>query len=575
MMHAFAAGVCAFFALVTSGAAQDAPRSPQSIECSKQADAQGLHGQERLDFRRQCLVAAPSGAPATTPAPAVSSNDMRPTFNCARARSAAARLICSDTELAKADAGIGAAYRSALADGKTPDDKSSLTKAQLEWIRGRNSRCGLDGKDATPVEELQTAKPCLLKEYKQQTLMLTTWWTGASGGSANGMDSQSAAEGNEPLSPKEATDVVNVLRRIWNPAGYMGTIDVNIYLKPDGLLSAPPEIASKPSDDVNYKAAAENLKQAISRAQPFSMLRKQSYANWKTLRLSFGPPGGATPDIARSAMPVFEPVFGTSVTVCPGCSGAPQKNTTFYEVQYKTDVMVASAHCTLTNAGGRLGVGLGIKFSSFTRQLLDDQFVTSFLNNMRKGAYEACRKGMSAGILVNYLFQPVHELSEFATARVFHNDGLGIEATSENFKSPWVFTYEGFKLFEKQRLAQIAAQEAAQAQARRIAETRARVVADLKIESFVDMGQLSANPFIYKGKIVGIYATFDRMVSENEGIFTSGVGSFVASGIPSTRFSGRDYVLFSGQVIGLKAAGVPNVQYVGSYSCAQNACQGF
>jgi psiF repeat len=31
------------------------PRSAKSIECSKQADAKGLHGKERRKFRRQCL----------------------------------------------------------------------------------------------------------------------------------------------------------------------------------------------------------------------------------------------------------------------------------------------------------------------------------------------------------------------------------------------------------------------------------------------------------------------------------------------------------------------------------------
>jgi invasion protein IalB len=28
--------------------------SPQSIECSKEADAKGLHGKERKKFRREC-----------------------------------------------------------------------------------------------------------------------------------------------------------------------------------------------------------------------------------------------------------------------------------------------------------------------------------------------------------------------------------------------------------------------------------------------------------------------------------------------------------------------------------------
>jgi hypothetical protein len=30
------------------------PRTPESIECSKQADAKGLHGKERSSFRAKC-----------------------------------------------------------------------------------------------------------------------------------------------------------------------------------------------------------------------------------------------------------------------------------------------------------------------------------------------------------------------------------------------------------------------------------------------------------------------------------------------------------------------------------------
>ena len=30
-------------------------RTPESLECSKQADAKGLHGSERRHFRRTCI----------------------------------------------------------------------------------------------------------------------------------------------------------------------------------------------------------------------------------------------------------------------------------------------------------------------------------------------------------------------------------------------------------------------------------------------------------------------------------------------------------------------------------------
>ncbi|HML29414.1 MAG TPA: PsiF family protein [Hyphomicrobium sp.] len=50
-----AAAVAATFVLGAGAAvAAEKTRTPESIECSKQADAKGLHGKERKKFRAQC-----------------------------------------------------------------------------------------------------------------------------------------------------------------------------------------------------------------------------------------------------------------------------------------------------------------------------------------------------------------------------------------------------------------------------------------------------------------------------------------------------------------------------------------
>jgi len=41
------------------------PHSPESIECSKQAEEKGLHGKERKKFRSDCLKEAKAGAAKT------------------------------------------------------------------------------------------------------------------------------------------------------------------------------------------------------------------------------------------------------------------------------------------------------------------------------------------------------------------------------------------------------------------------------------------------------------------------------------------------------------------------------
>jgi hypothetical protein len=45
-------------AATTPAKKAEKPRSPESMECSKQADEKGLHGKERHKFRSQCMKEA-------------------------------------------------------------------------------------------------------------------------------------------------------------------------------------------------------------------------------------------------------------------------------------------------------------------------------------------------------------------------------------------------------------------------------------------------------------------------------------------------------------------------------------
>ncbi len=50
----------------TKAATTKAPKqhSAESLECSKQADAKGLHGKERKKFRSECIKSAKAGTAA-------------------------------------------------------------------------------------------------------------------------------------------------------------------------------------------------------------------------------------------------------------------------------------------------------------------------------------------------------------------------------------------------------------------------------------------------------------------------------------------------------------------------------
>jgi hypothetical protein len=151
--------------------AQEAQRSATSIECSRQADAKGLSGAERRDFRTQC-------------------------------------------------------------------------RATLEGVAPKATR-------SRPTE---------------QSLPMRV----------------------EPLSHTGAIGFITAIRKRWDPTGYRGpSIDVDIYLNPDGSLSAPPKIVSTPNDDPNYQTAADGIIRAITSAQPFLMLLGEPYAKRKVVKMTF------------------------------------------------------------------------------------------------------------------------------------------------------------------------------------------------------------------------------------------------------------------------------------------------
>lgn len=53
----------------STASATTTPRTPQSIECSKQADAKGLHGKPREAFRADCKRQAKTTQAMPMPAP--------------------------------------------------------------------------------------------------------------------------------------------------------------------------------------------------------------------------------------------------------------------------------------------------------------------------------------------------------------------------------------------------------------------------------------------------------------------------------------------------------------------------
>lgn len=104
------------------------------------------------------------------------------------------------------------------------------------------------------------------------------------------------------------------------------------------------------------------------------------------------------------------------------------------------------------------------------------------------------------------------------------------------------------------------------------------------IVSWPQRRELASNPFRYEGQIVGIRATFSNMIERSSALFLptdAELGVFyVVDGVPSTDFSGGEYVLLVGRVKGIKKVQVPglaslpavNLGYVAVHLCNDPKC---
>jgi uncharacterized protein YecT (DUF1311 family) len=96
----------------------------------------------------------------------------QPSFDCLKAKTAAARLICADGELARLDGELGAAFRKRKA--RIPaTDQPKFVAGQLAWIKERNEHCALNGKDTEAIDVLADLKPCVASALRERIDILT------------------------------------------------------------------------------------------------------------------------------------------------------------------------------------------------------------------------------------------------------------------------------------------------------------------------------------------------------------------------------------------------------------------
>lgn len=192
----------------------------------------------------------------------------RPSFDCARAKTAPARLICADRELIRLDSELSSAFQTWKAQ-LAESDQPGFVASQLAWIGGRNARCGLDGKNGAAIEVLAQSKPCMANVIRERIIDLNSSF------GRKRLDSQVAAAA--PPTPSPADDPSAIVVQISaaataaNPPEITGSTNL-----PDGtilsisLLGDPPACTPRcgntyPSATVEHgRFSASPLKDAES-----------------------------------------------------------------------------------------------------------------------------------------------------------------------------------------------------------------------------------------------------------------------------------------------------------------------
>ena len=88
---------------------------------------------------------------------------------CPSAKSASARLMCDDPQLAAMHSALAKAFLDAKKSA-SPQTQEVLAKKQRTWAQELNQKCGLTGRDS--IDQLRAAKPCLEDAIKAQIAAL-------------------------------------------------------------------------------------------------------------------------------------------------------------------------------------------------------------------------------------------------------------------------------------------------------------------------------------------------------------------------------------------------------------------
>lgn len=114
------------------------------------------------------------------------------------------------------------------------------------------------------------------------------------GAALNSSASLGSTRGNAPTLSQSELDAMRArLASLWNVQPGVEHpeelyVTVRIRLNPDRRLAAPPEVVSTGTSP-RYQAAADAAVRAVLQGQPYTMLRDETYDQWKYMDIDFDP----------------------------------------------------------------------------------------------------------------------------------------------------------------------------------------------------------------------------------------------------------------------------------------------
>lgn len=145
----------------------------------------------------------------------------------------------------------------------------------------------------------------------------------------------------------------------------------------------------------------------------------------------------------------------------------------------------------------------------------------------------------------------------------------------DNEYGNWDVKYNTFPEIVAREQAQYAESQRRAAELQRVAARENAFNSEAGVEVWAPGAKVSANPFNYKGKVVAFRATFVRMISETNAEFNADGTLLVATGVPSTLFTGGDRIILAVRVNGLRPEGgnsIPDLVFKARYRCLNSAC---